>query len=1069
MKNISTLFALIISINIVAQVYDPLHSPNSYRNWNNPEYWKNKKPYDGYWQQDVHYTIQAELNEKTHIITGKEFLTYWNNSPDSLTVVYFHLYQNAFQPGSYYDNLLKQQGYYPSYGKYYEIKKKGTEITKFKVNGVEVKTELDNTILKVFLPQVIKSGGKAAFEIEFRSYFDQGSNSRRMKLFTTGRGYVHFDGVHWYPRIAVYDRKFGWCTDQHLDKEFYGDYGTYDVELTLASNYVLEATGWLQNRSEVLPDSLRKKLDLSNFTNRKPNDTITVITPYEPGKKKTWIYHAENVHDFAFTADPTYRIDEKYWNDILCVAVVREEDAPRWKNAAEYASKVIKTYSESFGKYIYPKMVVADAKDGMEYPMLTLDNGVDPNYRSLLAHEIGHNWFYGMVGNNETYRAALDEGFTQFLDSWAVSKIDGDTVYHLPIKNSYLRKYHKEQLVVNTRAYDNYIYAAAQRDDRALNTHSSDFDGGSIKHAGGYGHVYYKTATMLYNLQYVLGDSLFIHAMQNYFNTWKICHPYFEDFRNSIISYTQVDLNWFFDQWLETTKVIDYSVKSVKKGEKENEYIITFNRKGEMQMPIDFQIVTNNDSLMNFHIPNTWFVKNTDATVLPKWYGWGNLEKEYSASVIVPDGVYNVIIDPTHRLADVYAIDNSKKCPHTFEVDSKIQNTADRNNYEFFYRPDLWYNRYDGLKTGVHLNGSYLKVFHVFDFNVWLNSGLGQAITDTNVFINKFDKLSYRLNYSTLLNKFGKNVRVDLHSSYLEGLQRYELGLSKSSKEKDHRFRIYGKAMYRKDFNALQYLLIPNQWTSNKWNNTINIDYYHIYHYERGQGEIKVGLRTSMPGSNYDYATIKMSVVNHNYLDRFIFSTRFFAQFGSGSNIPLESSLNASGANSEELMDNKYTRSAGAFSTADAKIGGNINHFQQGGGLNLRGFSGYLMPQLDNKGDVVFGNKGISGTSVSAELEFSDYMRWSNNKTRQYFDFDYYLFGDAGMMLVPTGSVQNELGIFSADAGIGTTFKIKKFGRLETVKPLVIRADFPLFLNRTPYVSPDYIQFRWVLGINRTF
>ena len=569
MRFLHLIIALLISEFALAQIYDPLHSPNSYRNANNPEYWKNRKPFEGYWQQDVHYTIQAALNEQTNIITGKEFLTYWNNSPDSLSYVYFHLYQNAFQPGSYYDNLLKENGYATRYGRY-EAQKKGTEITTIKINGQEVKTELDNTILKVYLPEILKSGAKAAFEIEFKTYFDTGSSRRRMKTFRVGHGYKHFDGVHWYPRISVYDRKFGWDTDQHLDKEFYGDFGTYDIELTLASNYVVEATGYLQNRAEVLPDDLRKKLDLKNFIHRQPGDTITIITPYNPKESKIWIYHAENVHDFAFTADPTYRIDEKYWGDIQCVAMVREQNAPKWINAAEYTAKIIKTYSQSFGQYIYPKMVVADADDGMEYPMLTLDAGQDPGYRSLLAHEVGHNWFFGMVGNNETYRAALDEGFTQFLDSWAYKAIEGDTVYHLPSKSAYFRKFRKETLIRNSRVFDNYILYAAQRDDRALNTHSSDFDGGSIRHDGGYGQVYYKTASMLYNLQYVLGDSLFLSAMQHYFNQWKTCHPYFEDFRNSIIQYTHTDLNWFFDEWLETTKVIDYSFAGIKKGKKKN-------------------------------------------------------------------------------------------------------------------------------------------------------------------------------------------------------------------------------------------------------------------------------------------------------------------------------------------------------------------------------------------------------------------------------------------------------------------------------------------------------------------
>jgi len=1050
-----------------AQIYDPLHSPNSYRNINNPEYWKNRKPHDAYWQQDVHYTIQANLDEKTNIISGTEFLTYWNNSPDTLNFVYFHLYQNAFQPGSYYDQLSKENDVTAYYGKY-EAQKKGTLISTIKINGEEVKTELDNTILKVYLPEALKPGAKAAFELEFKTFFDTGSSRRRMKTFKVAHGYKHFDGVHWYPRISVYDRKFGWDTEQHLGKEFYGDYGTYDVELNLASNYVVEATGYLQNRADVLPDDLRKKLDLKNFIYRKASDTITIITPYNPIERKNWIYHAENVHDFAFTADPTYRIDEKFWGDIQCVALVREQNASKWMNAAEYTAKVIKTYSQSFGQYIYPKMVVADAEDGMEYPMLTLDAGQDPNYRSLLAHEIGHNWFFGMVGNNETYRAALDEGFTEFLDSWAYRAIDGDTVYHLPSTSAYIRKFRKETLILNSRVYDNYIYAAAQNDDRALNTHSSDFDGGMIDQGGGYGQVYYKTATMLYNLQYVLGDSLFLSAMQHYFSQWKNCHPYFEDFRNSIIQYTHVDLNWFFDQWMETTKVIDYAVHCIKKGKEKDQYILQFKRKGDMQMPLDFQIISNNDSISNYHIPNTWFVKKTQATILPKWYGWGNLAPTYEATVTIPGGIYNVIIDPSTRLADVNLLDNSKKTPYTADFDARLNNPLDRTNYELRWRPDAWYNQYDGVKIGMHLNGNYLKNFHVFDANFWFNTALGQVHFPEAIYINKFDVFSYRVNYNTLLPKLGKNVKIDVHSSFLEGLQRHELGLSKTSKSKNDKIKIYLKALYRKDANALTYLLNPTEWLENKWNNTLNIEYTHLYHYASGMGEIKVGMKTSAIGSNYDYSSLRLSVVNHSRIAKMILSTRFFAQYGSGTNIARESALFAAGANSEELMDNKYTRSIGVFSASNAGFGSNTNIFQAGGGLNLRGYAGYLMAESKNN-SYVAGYKGISGTSFSAELEFSDYFRWMPKRMRTYLDFDTYLFSDAGILLVPTGSIQNQWGTFSADAGLGATMKIKKFGRLETVKPLVLRIDFPLFLNRTPNLSPDNFQFRWIIGINRSF
>ena len=516
MNKILLIIALMLAHLIsMGQPYNPLLQPNTYRNSDNPNYWKNKMPRPGYWQQDVHYTIKANIDETTDIIEASEKLIYWNNSPDELNFVYFHLYQNAFQPESYADDLKKNNNSNPSYSKW-ETEKKGTTISKITVNGNTPNIELDNTILKVFLDQPLGPNESITFDIDFNTYYGDGGVHRRMKKFDAF-GNTHYDGVAWYPRICVYDSKFGWTTDQHLGKEFYGDFGTFDVELTFASNYIVDATGFMTNRDDMLPSELRQKLDIKNFADKSWNSTPSVIIPYNKNDRKTWKFHAENVHDFAFTADPTYRIGEAEWNGKKCYALVQEPHAKHWQNAADYTAKIIEVFSEDIGLYTYHKMIVADARDGMEYPMLTLDGGFDPSYRGLLIHEVGHNWFYGQVGNNETYRAALDEGFTQFLTAWGMERIEGDTIPYRKPKSSYEKKYRKPELSRYRSVYYAYLNDALKHKDPQLNTHSDGFNG-ALGHGGGYRHVYYKTATMLYNLQYVLGDSLFLAAMQNYFS-----------------------------------------------------------------------------------------------------------------------------------------------------------------------------------------------------------------------------------------------------------------------------------------------------------------------------------------------------------------------------------------------------------------------------------------------------------------------------------------------------------------------------------------------------------------------
>ncbi|MCI5056593.1 MAG: hypothetical protein MRY83_10825, partial [Flavobacteriales bacterium] len=838
-----------------------------------------------------------------------------------------------------------------------------------------------------------------------------------------------------------------------LGREFYGDFGTFDVELDFASNYVVGATGFLTNRSEVLPNELRQKLDISNFKDKPWGSKPSEITPYKEGERKVWKYHAENVHDFAFTADPTYRIGEAKWKDKTCYALAQESHASKWQNAAEYTAKIIQTFSEDIGMYTYHKMIVADARDGMEYPMLTLDGGKDPSYRGLLVHEVAHNWFFGQIGTNESYRAAMDEGFTQFLTAWGLTKIDGDTLVTTPPASKYKRKYREPVLVKERSVYRGYMRDAMVEEDPSLNTHSDDFQG-AIRHGGGYGHVYYKTATMLYNLQYVLGDELFLEAMQHYFDQWKIAHPYFEDFRSSIINYTRVDLNWFFDQWFESSKNIDYAIKNVKKGEEDDEYILNLKRKGEMQMPLDIEIETKNGEVKKYHIPNTWNVKEDAAksTVLHRWIGWGNRHNtEYHAHIKVPDGVKNVRIDPTNRLADVNMLNNTLKCPASLKFDHRIYNLPDRTKYELFWRPDVWYNGYDGLKIGAHLNGNYLNKKHKFDLTVWYNSGIGQQNIATSL-ESDYDLFSYRLNYSTPTTKLLKRSHIHASGKFLDGLHGYTLGFKVFSRDRDKKTMLftYFKSLYRNDNAALTYLLFPSEWIASRFNNTVNIGINHRYKYFNGNGALTLTLRSTTLGSDYDYSSISMTTKNRTKLKKFVLNTRIFAQYGFGDNWAPESQLFLAGANPERLMDNKFTRSVGIVPDSWLGYGAEINHFHQGGGLNLRGYSGYLAPYEVDSNDTRFTYKGTSGLAFNGELEFDKYINFRPRFLRNWLGVKTYLFTDAGVINYDVLGEDFSFANLRWDAGVGATFSIKKWGPLEKVNPLVIRVDLPLFLNRIP-------------------
>ncbi|TAH26179.1 MAG: M1 family peptidase [Cytophagales bacterium] len=1066
------LFTNFLSIAI-AQQWNHLSPEIPYRSSQNQYYWKNRIHNPIYWQQDVHYTINALIDDETDIISGDYQLVYWNNSPFPLKELFFHLHQNAFQPNSYYDNLNKNNNVKVKFGKY-EQQGLGTSCDSIRINNKPAMVELDNTIMKIPLFETLKSGDSIVITMKFKTYFDTGTMRRRMKKFDSFNT-KHFDGVQWYPAIAVYDAKFGWNTDQDLDKEYYGDFGVFDVKLTFPQEYIVEATGVLQNKEEVMPDSLRKKLDLSNFVKKSPAEPISQIIAKEKGKTKTWYFHAKNVHNFAFTADPLYRISELEWNGIKVIALAQENHAAGWQQSAMFTMNVIKVYSKDFGMYAWPKIIVADAKDGMEYPMLTLDGGTYPQHQGLLAHEVGHMWFYGMLGSNETYRAYLDEGFTQFLTVWSMDRIVGEkrARFH---KNKYISKYLDSSDTRYENLYYPYLNHVNEGFDEQLNTHSSAFNG-AIRHGGNYGLVYYKTGVMLYNLRYVLGEELFLNAMKYYVEKWKFKHPYPEDFRQSIIEYTQVDLNWFFDQWLETNKSIDYGIEKVKRISKNNNYEITFSRKGRMQMPIDFTVIDEQDVKHNYHIPNTWFTKQTQATVLPKWYGWDLLQPTYTATVNIPNKIKSIEIDPEKYLADADLRNNKVGeggiC--SFEFDHRVPSMPSWTRAKNFWRPDVWYNSYDGLQLGLHAEGAYLNK-NTYSISAWYNSRLLQ----NNVFgdlSNKNQPVAFEIFNKNSTNKIWHNSNLSQHSFYNAGVTKVALNFEKIFRTQDTRNPRYSKLFAELKYlvnaqNIAPYLLFPSNWAMNNQNTnnanyinaSFNIGYSKYYVYEKGNGELTFTVRTPAPKSSYNYSYLLLNSLNKINWKKFEIKSRIFGQWIFGDEIPSASALYLAGANPEALIENKFTRARGFVPDQWMGYGANTNHFHAGGGLNLRGYAGYWAVQ-ENNGILNTSYIGKGGASYNIEIDFDKYFKIPAKGITKNLKVDTYFFGDIGTIAY-NFEKKTYPSALRMDAGIGTSVTIK-FSPLD-IKPLVIRFDMPLWLN-TPPATEEYFQFRYLVGINRAF
>ncbi len=1070
----------IIFISFFLTLFSQTPYTGVYQSGANPHYWKNRKPFAGYWQQDVAYTIKVKLDTTRNCFGGNLYVNYTNNSPDTLNTLWFHLYQNAYQPESYLEKVAHENRLQPNYGPI-QKEKKGTLVSDVKCDGLTSTFEIDNTLMKVVLANPLLPGKHLNVSIQFETFIDPNGLRHRTKAMKEtiqredGTSYevTHYNVVLWYPRMVVYDMKRRWNLDQHIGKEFYGDFGSFDVEITTPGEYILDGTGVLQNANEVLPGHIRSQLDISRFKDKKWDEPASEIIA-QGGPEKTWKLKAVNVHDFGFTADPTYRIGEVEWNGIRAISMARERHASGWQNAADFAMSIIKTYSTDFGMYIWPKIIVADADDGMEYPMMTLDGGRSPSYYGLLAHEIGHMWFYGMVGSNETYRAFMDEGFTQFLTGWCMKKLVGD------VKADKKGKIILQQEYV--ACYLNYLMDAREGYDGHLNTHSNDFHN-AMRHENGYRSVYRKTATMLYNLQYVLGNDVFQKAMKNYFSKWYCAHPYPEDFRQAISESAKTDLAWFFDQWLETDKRLDYGICKVKKKNGGKSVEIKIKRKEDMQMPLDLNIKLKNGDSLNYLIPNTAYRKSEPGlNILPQWTGWSEFQRSYTAKIELPDAFKTATIDPSLRLGDIYRLDNTSGCPKHRFLFSLYPKQASRfilsDKYYVNVRPNIWWNAYSGLQLGASISGDYAQFYGKTFFGVWYSSGIGNDITYNDtllaLYANDYHKLNYSFTYQTPLQKLNRNAELNLRTAFRDGLWLNEIGFSQKNaigRKNNPRYSAFSGAIKFMQRNLTQYnnyLIYPNQWNTGPLHMYAKLGFEKGYPVVGGNGKLKTEIRSGGAGNTGAYM---LAQVESNYnieWKKFVIKYRAFARYTEG-NIPIESALYLAGGSPEEMYDSEFYRARGFFPDAllENNLGQETSNLHFGGGLNLRGYTGYLA-EFDNRFPAWFGN---SGASMNLEIEFDRWVPFRPKSLSQTFNFDSYLFADAGFLAQTQSKVNglDELSIqkLRMDAGLGFALHISEPHFLPN-GPLTLRLDLPFWLNRPPYLE-NFMAPRWVFAIGRAF
>ncbi|HEY4797599.1 MAG TPA: M1 family metallopeptidase, partial [Bacteroidia bacterium] len=550
-----------------------------------------------YFQQEVRYKINVALDDKKNDLNADETLEYINNSPDELTFIWFHIWPNAYKNN--YTPLAKQLIASGNKKFYFASADERGYIDKldFKVNGQSVKTEAGESIdiCKLILNEPLKPGGKITITTPFHIHIPIGVFSR------LGHIGQQYQITQWYPKPSVYD-KYGWHPIPYLNQgEFYSEFGSYDVSITLPKNYVLGATGTMVNGDEETAWLYKKAEETKTIEKYNPRDTAF---PASSSEMKTLRFTAQNVHDFAWFTDKRYHVlhDEVTLphskNKVDTWVMYTNMYGDLWKKGAKYVSDAVYYYSLWNGDYPYPHATAVDgalsAGGGMEYPMITVIGPAnnDETLDRVIAHEVGHNWFYGILGSNERDHAWMDEGINSFNENrymktkYPPDSVKTSTKAKIGGLNVDLGKLIGAKGMDETVLFDlGYRFNAVQKKDQPVDLTSAEYT------TVNYGTIVYgKTAVILAYLQAYLGTEMYDKCAQAYFEKWKFHHPYPPDIKKVYEEVSGKNLSWFFDTMIPTTKQVDYGICSAKKGS-DGQYNVKVSNKGKIVSPFSISSI----------------------------------------------------------------------------------------------------------------------------------------------------------------------------------------------------------------------------------------------------------------------------------------------------------------------------------------------------------------------------------------------------------------------------------------------------------------------------------------------
>lgn len=594
------------------------------------------------WQQHVDYHINVDMDAAKHQYKGDMQLAYVNNSPDTLTEVFWHLYLNAFQPGSMMDVRSRtisdpDNRVSDRISKLKPDEQGWIKVKSLKINGKVLKFTTSETILEVPLSAPILPGDTAHFDMEWDAQIPlqvrrNGRDSREG---------IEYSMAQWYPKLAEYDEQ-GWHSDPYIAREFYGVWGDFDVKISIDKDYVVAAGGYLQNPLEV-----GYGYESQGATLHRP-----------AGDKLLWHFKAPNVHDFVWTADREYTQKSIVADDGSIMRFFWQkgkgyDDA--WEKLPAIMNRARTHMDQRFGKYPYREYSFIQGGDGgMEYPMATLITG-NRSLNSLVGvavHEQLHSWYQMVLGSNESLYAWMDEGFTSYAEDYVANELARENL--LSGKTAAENPYEG--------ALSGYTSLAKSGVEEPLTTHADHFNTNYAYSLA----AYVKGAVFLLQMEYIVGKQAFDRGLLRYFSEWKFRHPNANDVTRSFEKESGLELDWYKEDWVNTTNTIDYAVAKVEREDRKNTKV-TIERKGRMAMPLDIVVTYTDGDKELFYAPLEGMRGEKPAedkmerTVLPD-HRWVDPVYEFEIPSKMKK-IASIEIDPSHRMADIDLENNVWKKP----------------------------------------------------------------------------------------------------------------------------------------------------------------------------------------------------------------------------------------------------------------------------------------------------------------------------------------------------------------------------------------------------------------------